>query len=217
MKKNIVFIGPPGCGKGTQAHLLKEKLLLDHVSTGALLRQEVARGTPAGHEVKDLIEKGMLIGDDLMLRVLTSYLDFHPSESGFIFDGFPRMVSQAEWLREYLSRRGENLQCVIYFSIDEEILTKRLSGRFTCTDCGATYNEYYKRPRHDGVCDVCGSSRFSRRADDAVEHVTKRLHEYHLQTKPLLPFYETQGLLRRIDVMKSPEEVSKEILAVVEA
>ena len=217
MKRNIVFIGPPGCGKGTQAHLLKDSMSLHHISTGAILRHEIQRNTPLGLQVKEIIDKGFLIEDDLMFDVLSSYLAHHSDESGFIFDGFPRTLNQAEWFDRFLSDKGQSLKCVIYFAIDEEILIKRLSGRFTCAACGATYNEYFKKPHQDSICDVCGSSEFSRRADDAVEHVTERLRAYHAQTKPLLPFYEKKGLVREINVMGSLEEISDEIRAAVDA
>lgn len=217
MKKNIVFVGPPGCGKGTQAALLKEALSLHHISTGAILRHEIEKNTLLGQQVKQIIETGSLIKDDLMFEVLVSYLTSHQHEHGFIFDGFPRTLNQAEWLDDFLSSQGQFLKSVIYFAIDEEILIKRLSGRFTCAVCGATYNEYFKKPRQENVCDVCGSGEFSRRTDDAVEHVTERLRVYHTQTKPLLPFYEKKGLVREINVMRSLEEISSEIRAAVDA
>jgi adenylate kinase len=217
MQKNIVFVGPPGCGKGTQASLLKESLSLHHISTGAILRHEVQQRTPLGLMIKESMDRGSFPPESVVLEVLTSYLDRHPHEVGFIFDGFPRTLSQAEWFDDFLGGKGQSLKCVIYFAINEEILIKRLSGRFTCAVCGATYNEYFKKPRHEGVCDVCGSQEFSRRADDALEHVAERLRVYHNQTKPLLPFYQKKGLLREIDVTKRMEEVSDEILATVKS
>lgn len=215
MKRNVVFIGPPGCGKGTQAGFLKDRLSLHHISTGAILRQEIQHKTPLGLMIKDSMDRGLFPPESSVLEVLTTYLAQHHQEAGFIFDGFPRTLSQAEWFDKFLASQGQTIQCVIYFAINEEILTKRLSGRFTCAVCGATYNEYFKTPLHAGTCDVCGSHEFSRRTDDAVEHVIERLRIYHDQTRPLLPFYQKKGLLREIDVTKRMEEVSDEILAVV--
>ena len=208
MQKNIVFFGPPGCGKGTQAALLKGPLSLHHVSTGAILRHEVQQKTVLGMKIKENMDKGLFPPEPLVLETLTAYLAHQSLDSGFIFDGFPRTVSQAEWFDRFLSTKGQTIQCVIYFAIQEEILTKRLSGRFTCAVCGATYNEYFKKPHHEGVCDACGSHEFTRRTDDAVERVAERLRIYRDQTMPLLPFYQKKGLLREIDVTKPMAEVS---------
>jgi adenylate kinase len=215
MKTNIVFLGPPGCGKGTQAALLKERLSLCHISTGELLRQEIQHETPLGLLVKEEMNQGRYAPESIVLEILVAYLARHAHEKGFIFDGFPRTLSQAEWFETFLASQGETLKGVIYFAIHEEILIKRLSGRFTCAVCGATYNEYFKKPHHEGACDVCGSHEFSRRADDTADRVAERLRVYHEQTKPLLPFYQKKGLLREIDVTRSVTEVSSEILAAV--
>lgn len=215
MKTNIVFLGPPGCGKGTQAALLKERLSLCHISTGELLRQEIQHETPLGLLVKEEMNQGRYAPEPIVLEILVAYLARHAHEKGFIFDGFPRTLSQAEWFETFLASHGETLKGVIYFAIHEEILIKRLSGRFTCAVCGATYNEYFKKPHHEGTCDVCGSHEFSRRADDTADRVAERLRVYHEQTRPLLPFYQKKGLLREIDVTRSVTEVSSEILAAV--
>lgn len=216
MQKNIVFVGPPGCGKGTQALFLKDSLSLSHISTGAILRQEIERQTEIGIQLKETMDKGFFPPESMVLDVLTTYLASHSRESGFIFDGFPRTVSQAEWFDKFLLSQGTSLSCVIYFAINEEVLIKRLSGRFTCSVCGATYNEYFKKPHRHGSCDVCGATGFSRRSDDALEHINQRFRVYEDQTKPLISFYRSKGLLREVDVTRSMEEVSKEILAIVE-
>lgn len=215
MKTNIVFLGPPGCGKGTQAALLKERLSLCHISTGELLRQEIHHETSLGLMIKEEMNQGRYVPESIVLEILVTYLSRHAHEKGFIFDGFPRTLSQAEWFETFLASQGEVLKGVIYFAIHEEILIKRLSGRFTCAVCGATYNEYFKKPHHEGTCDVCGSHEFSRRADDAEGRVAERLRVYHEQTRPLLPFYQKKGLLREIDVTRSVDKVSSEILAAV--
>lgn len=215
MKTNIVFLGPPGCGKGTQADLLKTRLSLHHISTGAILRQEVQHATSLGLLIKETMNQGRFPPESVVLDVLTTCLSRHSHEKGFIFDGFPRTIGQAEWFETFLASKGESLNCVIYFAIYEEILIKRLSGRFTCSVCGATYNEYFKKPHHENTCDLCGSHEFLRRADDAEERVAERLRVYHDQTRPLLPFYQQRGLLKEVDVTRSMEEVSNEILAAV--
>jgi adenylate kinase len=217
MKKNIIFIGPPGCGKGTQATLLREKLSLSHVSTGAILRHEIQKETPLGNMAKDIINKGSLMPDPIMFEVLTSYLDHHSSEAGFIFDGFPRTIEQAKWFDDFLAQKGEKVDTVLYFSVEEDVLIKRLSGRFTCDVCSATYNDHFKKPQKDETCDVCGAHEFSRRADDALEYVTDRLRIYHQQTKPLFSFYNKKEILREIDAMKDVEEVFRSLCASIKS
>ncbi|MDC0349062.1 adenylate kinase [Alphaproteobacteria bacterium] len=217
MKKNIIFIGPPGCGKGTQATLLKENLSLHHISTGAILRHEIQKETSLGNMAKDIINKGLLMPDPIMFEILTSYLDHHSSEEGFIFDGFPRTIDQAKWFEGFLAQKGQKVDTVIYFFVEEDVLIKRLSGRFTCDACSATYNDHFKRPQKDETCDVCGAHEFSRRADDALMNVKERLRIYHEQTKPLFSFYKEKESLREIDAMKDVEEVYRSLCASIKS
>ena len=211
MPKFIIFIGPPGCGKGTQAALLRDKLGYDHVSTGAVLRAEIEAGTPLGRQAKGIIEKGGFIEDSLIEDMLVSYLAEKSDRPGFILDGFPRTLTQGKWFENYLNHSGSQLEKVIYFFVLEEILTKRLSGRFTCAQCGASYNHYYKKPKVDNVCDACGHTSFSKRKDDDIAHVGERIRLYNERTGPLLPFYEKTGFLVKVDAMRRVEDIFTDV------
>lgn len=213
---NIILFGPPGCGKGTQAQLLKEKYGLTHLSTGDLLRQEQGKKTTLGLRVQALIEKGLFVPDEVILNVMDVALSQIPHAGGIIFDGFPRTIYQAEVLEKILFSHKKHLDCVIEILAEESMLVKRIVGRFSCKTCGAGYNDFFKQPKQDNICDICGASIFVRRADDAVETVQKRLQVYHDQTKPLTDYYKRKGVYESVDGMQGIEEVAKNINSVIE-
>ena len=213
MLKFIIFIGPPGCGKGTQASLLQEKTGYLHISTGEILRQEIQKETPLGLSAKRVIDQGGLVEDRLILDMVSSYFSGNKDARGFILDGVPRTIAQAEWFRGYVRREGFLIEKVFYFSVKNEILVKRLSGRFTCGQCGASYNRHFKMPKVDGVCDVCGHRDFIVRKDDDIAHVGHRISTYHEKTGPILPFYREEGLLVDIDAMQEIDDIHQEVIS----
>ncbi len=214
---NLVLLGPPGAGKGTQAERLQESLGVAHLSTGAILRAAVAQGTDLGRQVKDVIEHGDLVPDDMMVAVISHRIDETDCAKGFILDGFPRTVAQAEALDHLLGERDLALDAVIVMAVDEDALVDRITGRYTCDDCGAGYHDRNLKPRVEGVCDRCGGCEFTRRADDNEETVRDRLTHYHDMTAPLLPYYEGRGLLRKVDGMAEIENIAEAIAAVLRA
>ena len=212
---NIILLGPPGAGKGTQAARLQVNRGMVQLSTGDMLRQAVAAGTPVGLRAKAVMEKGELVSDAIVSALIGEHLDAS-AQSGAIFDGFPRTSHQAEALDILLAERGRNLDHVIELLVDEEALVVRICGRFTCARCGAPYHDEFKQPRVKGVCDVCGSTEFKRRPDDNEQTVRTRMAEYRAKTAPILPYYEERGLVRRIDGMGSVEQVAAQIDAILD-
>jgi len=190
----IVFLGPPGSGKGTQARKLAEEYAIPQVSTGDLLRAAVSANTRLGEMAQSYMEKGELVPDDLVLEMIKERLDAPDAQKGFILDGFPRNLAQAEALAALLNTMGKPLDRVIFFEVDRDQLVKRITGRRTCASCGATYNIYFAPPQKEGVCDVCGSTDLVQRSDDNEETVGNRLEVYDKQTKPLIDFYAHQGI-----------------------
>ncbi len=208
---NLVLLGPPGAGKGTQAKRLQDQRGLVQLSTGDMLRAAVAAGTELGRKAGDIMERGELVPDDLVIGLIAERMDADKGGKGFILDGFPRTIGQAEALDRLLEERGKKVDRVVVLDVDDDKLVQRITGRFTCATCGEGYHDLYKRPKVEGVCDVCGGTKFTRRKDDTEEVVRARLKAYHAQTKPLIGYYEGQGKVRSVDGMADIETVQKEI------
>jgi adenylate kinase len=207
----MVLLGPPGAGKGTQANLLEKERSLVKLSTGDMLRAAVAAGTELGRKAGDIMERGELVPDELVIGLIAERVDSDDSVPGFIFDGFPRTIAQAEALDRLLAERGKTLDAVIEIRVDDELLVERIAGRFSCANCGEGYHDLYKLPTLDGVCDRCGGREFVRRRDDNEEVVRARLKAYHRQTEPLIDYYRKRGKLTSVDGIGSIESVHREI------
>ena len=208
---NLVLLGPPGAGKGTQAKLLEESRSLVKLSTGDMLRAAVAARTELGRKAGDIMERGELVPDELVINLIAERLDQDGSGRGFILDGFPRTIAQAEALDRLFKERGKVVDRVIVMDVDDEALVERIAGRFACAGCGEGYHDVYKTPRVPGVCDRCGNTAFTRRPDDNEAVVRARLKAYHAQTEPLIHYYTRQGKVRTVDGMADIETVAGEI------
>jgi adenylate kinase len=208
---NIILLGPPGAGKGTQAALLVEKFGMVQLSTGDMLRETRKADTALGRQVADVMDSGALVSDEIVSAMIDAKLASLPSETGVIFDGYPRTEAQALSLDGLLSSRGRTLDHVIELAVDEDALVARIVGRFTCANCGAGYHDVFKLPVEDGICDKCGSTEFKRRADDNEETVRTRMGEYRGKTAPILPIYNARGLVSCVDGMSPIAEVTAAI------
>ena len=208
---NLILLGPPGAGKGTQAKLLEEKRELKQLSTGDMLRGAVAAGTEMGKKAKAVMDRGDLVSDDIVVSIIAERLDKPDVKKGFILDGFPRNKAQAEALDHMLEDKGLKLDAVIVMKVDDEELVKRIAGRYTCAKCGKGYHDEFEKPKKPGICDVCGSSEFVRRADDNEKTVRDRLQIYNKQTAPLVDYYCRTGVLHKVNGMADIGVVTRQI------
>jgi adenylate kinase len=208
---NIILLGPPGAGKGTQAKLIEDRYGMKQLSTGDMLRAAVSAGTDTGRKAKEVMDRGELVSDALVLGIIADRLDAPDVKKGFILDGFPRNTAQAEALDAMLSGKGLKLDSVIEMKVDDEALVERITGRFTCAKCGKGYHDRFEQPKVKGICDVCGSTEFTRRADDNEKTVRDRLAIYNKQTAPLVAYYGGRGTLKTIDGMADISTVNRQI------
>jgi adenylate kinase len=214
---NLILLGPPGAGKGTQAKRLEDRHSLVQLSTGDMLRAVVASGVPLGQQAKEIMAAGKLMPDELMIEMIADRISKPDCATGFILDGFPRTVPQAEALDRMLEEKGLKLDHVIEMKVDDAALVERITGRYTCAKCGQGYHDKFQTPKVDGVCDVCGSTEFTRRADDNAETVSTRLAAYHKQTAPILPYYRERGVLETVDGMADIDVVTEQIETLLKA
>lgn len=212
---NIILLGPPGAGKGTQAQRLQQERGMVQLSTGDMLRAAVASGTELGKVAKGIMERGELVPDELIVGLIEDRIAQPDCAKGFILDGFPRTQAQAEALDRMLSASGAKLDRVVEMEVDEAALTERIVGRYSCAKCGAGYHDTFKQPKVQGVCDVCGHKEFTRRKDDNAETVKTRMAAYRAQTEPLLPYYGARGVLRKVDGMAPMDTVYRQISAIL--
>jgi adenylate kinase len=208
---NLILLGPPGAGKGTQAQHLQNKLGVAKLSTGDMLRAAVASGSELGKKAKDIMASGGLVPDDLVVNLIHDRIQQDDCNGGFILDGFPRTLGQAEALDIMLKKENKRIDFVIEIQVDDKQLTERIAGRFSCAKCGAGYHDSFKQTRKKDVCDECGATEFIRRADDKAETVAARLDAYHRQTAPLLPYYKAHGVLKSVDGMAEIGAVTQQI------
>ncbi len=212
---NLILMGPPGAGKGTQSQRIEKSHGIVQLSTGDMLRVEVASGSDLGKEAKEVMESGALVSDELIITMISSRIDQDDCKKGFILDGFPRTTPQAEALDAMLTEKGLKIEHVIEMKVDDEAMVKRITGRFTCARCGAGYHDEFQKPGKEGVCDQCGGTEFTRRADDNAETVRARLQAYHEQTAPILSYYKEKGTMKSVEGMATIDEVTEQLNAVL--
>ncbi|RME62710.1 MAG: adenylate kinase, partial [Alphaproteobacteria bacterium] len=208
---NTILLGPPGAGKGTQAKRLEDRYGLTQLSTGDMLRAAVKAGSTVGKKAKTAMDAGKLVSDDIVIDIIGERIAEPDCARGFVLDGFPRSIAQARALDDMLAQKGRRLDLVIEMQVDEDALVERITGRFTCAKCGAGYHDRFKRPRREGVCDICGGTEFTRRADDNEETVRDRLRVYREYTAPLIDYYARKGILASIDGMAAIDQVAAQI------
>lgn len=214
---NIILLGPPGAGKGTQSDYLRDTFKLTKLATGDMLRAAVASGSPIGLKAQSIMASGGLVSDDIMIGIIRDAIADANCPNGFILDGFPRTTAQAEALDGMLAELGKKIDYVIELAVDDAALVERIAGRFSCKQCGTGYHDKFRRRSREGECDVCGSNEFIRREDDKAETVAKRLEQYHAMTAPLLPYYAKSGALKSVDGMADIAHVTVAINAIVSA
>ncbi len=214
---NIILLGPPGAGKGTQAKFLEDRFRIIQLSTGDMLRAAVASGSALGQQAKAIMNAGKLVSDSLVIQMISERIDQPDCQNGFILDGFPRTVPQAEALDRMLADKGLRLDHVIEMKVDDEALVDRITGRYSCAKCGAGYHDLFQIPKVAGCCDSCGGTAFKRRADDNAETVKTRLAQYHAQTAPILPYYQDRGILKAVDGMAAIDDVTRQLEALLAA
>jgi len=208
----IILLGPPGAGKGTQARVLMEKYDIVHISTGDLFRENVKNKTALGQQVETILKSGKLVPDEITIKMISERLDRPDCKNGFVLDGFPRNEAQAVALEKMLQEKGIKLDGVVQMEVDDDKLVGRISGRFSCSGCGEGYHDTFKKPAHAEACDKCGETgKFTRRTDDNEKTVRERQAVYHSQTLPILPFYESRGMLKTVDGMANMDEVTRQI------
>jgi adenylate kinase len=213
----LILLGAPGAGKGTQAQQLAKKRGFIQLSTGDMLRAAVKAGTKVGLEAKALMEKGELVSDEIVVKIIADRIEEPDCKNGFILDGFPRTLTQADALDAMLEAKGDRLDAVIELKADFNRLVERIIGRYACSKCGEGYHDRFKRPKVRGVCDVCGNTEFTRRSDDNAETVTTRMMAYYRDTSPLIGYYFCKRILRAVDGMAPIEDVAAEIDALVDS
>ena len=215
MSINLILLGPPGVGKGTQAQILEKKYGLVQLSTGDMLRAEVKSGSELGKQADEIMKSGQLMPDAVMLEIIGARLQQPDCKQGFILDGFPRTVPQAEGLDVMLAKMQKKLNAVIEMQVDDGVLVKRIAGRFSCKNCGTVYNDFFRTPTQENICDNCGHDAFNRRPDDNEATVKDRLAVFHQQTAPLIPYYQQTGTLQAIDGMAEINNVTDALDALV--
>lgn len=213
---NLYLLGLPGAGKGTQASRIQEALDIPHISTGDMFRAAMKNETPLGKKAKGFMDAGDLVPDEVTNGIVAERLDQDDTTDGFLLDGFPRTIPQAEVLEQILSDQNRQLDAAIYIKVDKSILMERLTGRFICSNCGETYHKLYNPPQEDGVCDVCGGTEFHQRDDDKPETVKKRIEVNEEQTNALVDFYQEKGILRIIDGQQAPDDVFADIQQILD-
>lgn len=214
---NIVLLGPPGAGKGTQAKHLEERLDLCKLSTGDMLRAAAASGSDLGRKVQEIMAGGQLVPDAIVVDLIRHRIRQADCKNGFILDGFPRTIAQAEALDAMMRNEGKAIDFVLEIKVNDQELIERIAGRFACGQCGEGYHDKNKRPKREGVCDTCGGNEFVRREDDNPQTMAKRLEAYNAMTAPLLPYYRERGLLKAVDGMRRIDEVTRQIDEMIRA